>query len=58
LFVLGAAWGRGGWYIYTDLAMSNGNEFIGGDTAFGDRLGANVDDEWLTRFNVNFGYYF
>jgi outer membrane murein-binding lipoprotein Lpp len=58
LFVLGAAWGRGGWFIYTDLAMSNGNEFIGGDTAFGDRLGANADDDWLTRVNVNFGYYF
>ncbi|WP_241546907.1 hypothetical protein [Thiohalobacter thiocyanaticus] len=58
LFILGAAWGRGGWYIYTDLAMSNGNEFIGGDAAFGDRLGANADDQWQTRFNINFGYYF
>lgn len=58
LFIVGAAWARGGWYIYTDLAMSNGNEFVGGDTNFGDRLGANQDDRWLTRFNINFGYYF
>ncbi|MCX4187728.1 coiled-coil domain-containing protein [Methylophaga sp. OBS4] len=55
---LGAAWASGGWYIYTDLSFSNGNEFIGGDTAFGDRLGANADDDWQTRFNINFGYYF
>lgn len=58
LFVLGAAWGHGGWYIYTDMAWSNGNEFVGGDAAFGDRLGANADDEWQERFNINFGYYF
>ncbi len=58
LFILGAAWGRGGWYVYTDLAFSNGNEFVGGDNAYGDRLGANADAEWLTRFNINFGYYF
>jgi hypothetical protein len=58
LVTLGAAWARGGWYIYTDLAFSNGNEFVGGETAFGDRLGANADDDWQYRFNVNFGYYF
>jgi len=58
LFIMGMAWARGGWYIYSDLAFSNGNEFIGGDTAWGDRLGANPDDDWQTRFNINFGYYF
>ncbi|WP_018861039.1 hypothetical protein [Thioalkalivibrio sp. ALJ3] len=62
LLVLGAAWGRGNWYIYTDLAYSNGNEFVGGnrrgDNPFGDRLGANEDDNWEARFNINFGYYF
>jgi hypothetical protein len=58
LVILGAAWARGGWYIYTDLAYSNGNEFIGGETPYGDRLGANADDDWLYRFNINFGYYF
>ncbi len=58
LFILGAAWGHGGWYIYTDMAWSNGNEFVGGDGVFGDRLGANADDQWQERFNINFGYYF
>lgn len=58
LATLGAAWGKDNWYIYTDLSASNGNEFIGGDAAFGDRLGANQDDDWQTRFNINFGYYF
>ncbi|MDZ7805323.1 hypothetical protein [Thiohalophilus sp.] len=58
LFMLGMAWAHDGWYIYTDLAYSNGNEFVGGDATFGDRLGANADDEWQTRFNINFGYYF
>ncbi|MFO8153905.1 hypothetical protein [Thioalkalivibrio sp.] len=58
LAVLGAAWGRGNWYIYSEFAFSDGNEFVGGDTAFGDRLGANEDDDWLTRFNINLGYYF
>ena len=58
LATLGMAWGHGGWYIYTDLVFSNGNEFVGGDTPFGDRLGANAVDDWLTRFNINFGYYF
>lgn len=55
---LGAAWGKDNWFIYTDLSASNGNEFIGGDDPFGDRLGANATDEWQTRFNINFGYYF
>lgn len=55
---LGAAFGYGNWYIYADWAHSNGNEFVGGDTAFGDRLGANEEDDWQSRFNINFGYYF
>lgn len=56
MFIVGAAWGRGGWYIYTDLGFSNGNYFVGGDdfTTFG----ANPNDEWQSRFNINFGYYF
>lgn len=58
LFVLGAAWSRKGWYIYSDLALSNGNEFVGGESEFGDRLGANLDDQWQYRFNLNLGYYF
>lgn len=58
LFTLGAAWGHGGWYIYTDYVISNGNEFVGGNQPFGDRLGANADDDWQERFNINLGYYF
>ena len=58
LATVGAAWASGNWYIYTDLSASNGNEFIGGDAPFGDRLGANQNDDWQTRFNINFGYYF
>jgi hypothetical protein len=57
LFVVGAAWARGGWYIYTDFAMSNGNDFVGDESGC-DRFGANADDDWETRFNINFGYYF
>lgn len=58
LVTLGAAWAHGGWYIYTELAFSNGNEFVGGEAAFGDRLGANADNKWQKRLNLNFGYYF
>jgi hypothetical protein len=58
LATLGAAWGSGGWYIYTEVAYSTGNEFVGGETTFGDRLGANADDDSQTRYNINLGYYF
>ena len=58
LAVLGAAWGRGNWYIYSEVAYSDGNDFVGFDSAFGDRHGANADNDWLTRVNINFGYYF
>jgi hypothetical protein len=65
LFIVGAAWARGGWYIYTDLAWSNGNYFVGSDgddysnvfDGVGD-FGANGNDAWNYRFNINFGYYF
>jgi hypothetical protein len=72
LFVVGAAWGRGGWYIYTELAASNGNDFVGNEGGYGatsagvtpggpftsNRFGENPNDDWQTRFNINFGYYF
>lgn len=60
LYMLGMAWAHDGWYIYTDLAYSNGNEFVGGElnTSAGERLAANTNDKWQTRFNINFGYYF
>jgi hypothetical protein len=71
LFTVGAAWGRGGWYIYTEVAASNGNDFVGDEGGFGgtsagvtpggftsNRFGENPADDWQTRFNINFGYYF
>lgn len=71
LFTLGAAWGRGGWYIYTDLVFSDGNDFVGNQGGYGaaapadlggrfasNRFGANPDKDWQYRFNINFGYYF
>ena len=65
MFTLGAAWSRGGWYIYSDFVYSNGNFFIGDDGddysniyhGVGD-FGANGNDKWNYRFNINFGYYF
>lgn len=58
LMTVGAAWGRGGWYIYTELAASNGNDFVGGENGYNSRFGANPNDDWQSRFNINFGYYF
>jgi hypothetical protein len=58
---------RGGWFIYVDYALSNGNLFVGNrDDVYGDTvadssvgdLGANRNDRWNSRFNINFGYYF
>ena len=63
----GVAIANGGWYIYVEYAYANGNYFIGnegdvyGDTyaesSVGD-FGANRNDDWNGRFNINFGYYF
>ncbi|MBS3755331.1 MAG: hypothetical protein KGY56_06490 [Desulfobacterales bacterium] len=60
MVVLGSAWARGGWYIYTDLAYSNGNDFVGKDDvdAYNSLFGENPNDDWKYRFNINFGYYF
>ncbi len=65
MITLGAAWSHGPWYIYTDYVWSNGNYFIGneGDDysniyhGVGD-FGADGNDRWNTRLNLNFGYYF
>ena len=65
LVTVGAAWARQGWYIYTDLAFSDGNYFVGnkGDNysniydGVGD-FGVDGNNEWNYRFNINFGYYF
>lgn len=69
--VTGMAIARGGWYIYVDYALSNGNYFVGdrednygfgedgafANAAVGD-FGSNFNDKWNGRFNINFGYYF
>ncbi len=52
--VLGAAFARDGWYVYVDYAYSNGNYFVGDSGDFG----ANLNNKWQGRFNVNFGFYF
>lgn len=52
--VTGMAIAHGGWYIYVDYALSDGNFFIGDKGDFG----ANAQNEWQHRFNINFGYYF
>lgn len=55
---LGTAFARGPWYVYLDWAFSNGNEFVGGEVPYGDRLGRNPNDEWQQRLNLNFGLYY
>lgn len=55
---LGTAFARGPWYVYLDWAFSNGNEFVGGEVPYGDRLGRNPNDEWQQRLNINFGLYY
>ena len=57
LLTIGAAWGRGGWYIYTEYAASNGNDFVGNENYL-RRFGDNPNEDWQGRFNINFGYYF
>jgi hypothetical protein len=65
MVTLGAAWSRGGWYIYSDLVYSNGNYFVGNDgddysnifDGVGD-FGVTGNDKWNYRFNINLGYYF
>ena len=58
LLILGTAWAHGGWYIYTEAAFSNGNDFVGNEGGFNSRFGSNPADGWQTRYNINFGYYF
>ena len=55
MVVLGASWTvLGSLYLYSDLALSDGNFFAGNDGDFG----ANENNAWNWRANVNFGYYF
>lgn len=65
--VTGMAIASGGWYIYVDYVLSDGNFFVGntGDS-YGatyeestiNDFGANALNDWRYRFNINFGYYF
>ncbi|MCB1132405.1 MAG: hypothetical protein KDN05_14855 [Verrucomicrobiae bacterium] len=56
LNVLGAAFAKGGWYIYADWALSNGNEFVGDFRP--DMQADNRNRRWQSRWNINLGYYF
>jgi len=65
--VTGMAIAHGNWYIYVDYAISDGNYFVGNEgdvygatyaeSSVGD-FGANGNNHWNGRFNINFGYYF
>ena len=65
MLVLGASWTLlKNLYLYSDVAISNGNSFVGnsGDdygsiNTVGD-FGVNGNDKWNVRVNLNFGYYF
>ena len=65
MVILGASWTLlTNLYLYSDLALSNGNFFVGNDgdaysniNTVGD-FGANGNDKWNVRVNLNFGYYF
>ena len=71
LGTLGASWTvLGALYVYSDLALSDGNFFVGNRTADGKQegygniytgagdFGANGNNAWNWRLNFNFGYYF
>ena len=65
MVILGASWTiLSNLYLYSDAAFSNGNFFVGNDgddygniNSVGD-FGANGNDKWNVRVNLNFGYYF
>lgn len=61
MIMIGSAWARGNWYIYSDLAIANGNYFVGPYTSSDggtNNFGANSGNDYEHRFNVNIGYYF
>ncbi|MDE0297884.1 MAG: hypothetical protein OXN17_04580 [Candidatus Poribacteria bacterium] len=71
LITLGASWTvLGALYVYSDLGLSNGNSFVGNADADGNKedyaniytgagdFGANGNNSWNWRANLNFGYYF
>ena len=66
LVTLGASWTiLDTLYVYSDLALSDGNFFVGNtEDVYGNILtgvnhvGANGNNRWHWRINFNFGYYF
>lgn len=57
LVTLGANWTiLGSLYVYSDLALTDGNFFVGNQGS--NNFGANEDNVWNWRLNFNFGYYF
>ncbi len=65
LWTLGALWDWGNLYIYTDLGISDGNFYVGNKGDNYNNLydgiggfGANGNDRWKKRFNINARYYF
>ena len=71
LVTIGASWTiLGALYVYSDVALSDGNFFVGNRTADGEvegygniytgagAFGANGNNAWNWRLNFNFGYYF
>ena len=64
MWTAGAVWEWGGLYVYSEAGFSKGNFFIGNegddyDNLYGvNHVGANGNDRWHKRFNVNVRYYF
>ena len=65
LITLGASWTLFGALVYSDLALSNGNTFVGNDGDVYDNIyegvgdfGATGNNSWNWRANLNLGYYF
>ena len=57
LVTIGASWTvLGALYVYSDVALTDGNVFIGNQGS--NNFGANEDNMWNWRLNFNFGYYF
>ncbi|MXZ00598.1 hypothetical protein F4Y93_08120 [Candidatus Poribacteria bacterium] len=66
LITVGASWTvLSNLYVYSDIALSDGNFFVGntgddyGNILTGvNHVGANGNNQWHWRLNFNFGYYF
>ena len=71
LVTVGASWTiLGALYVYSDIALADGNFFVGNNTSDGKiedygniytgagDFGANGNNAWNLRLNLNFGYYF